>query len=157
MDEVTADDLARERFFADVPDRHRAVLAPTARAVVVPDGHRFFEEGGRAEWFWLVRSGTVALDLQVPGRGAVVVETLPAGSVVGWSWLFPPHRWRFGAVAVGPVTAHRFEGPRVRELCAADPALGYDLALRFGAVMLDRLEATRVRVLDLYARPEQVP
>ncbi|WP_211238614.1 Crp/Fnr family transcriptional regulator [Actinomadura rifamycini] len=155
--DVTAADLARERFFADVPGRHRAVLALSARAIAVPDGHRFFEEGGTAERFWLVRSGTVALDLQVPGRGAVVVETLPAGSVVGWSWLFPPHRWRFGAVAVEPVTAYRFEGRRVRELCAEDPALGYDLALRFGAVMLDRLEATRVRVLDLYAHPQDVP
>ncbi|MFD0899219.1 Crp/Fnr family transcriptional regulator [Actinomadura sediminis] len=154
---VTAAELARERFFADVPGRHRAALAVTARAVAVPDGHRFFEEGGTAGWFWLVRSGRVALDLQVPGRGAVVVETLLAGSIVGWSWLFPPHRWRFGAVAVEPVTAYRFDGRRVRELCADDPVLGHDLALRFGAVMLDRLEATRVRVLDLYAHPEEVP
>ncbi|GGV40845.1 hypothetical protein GCM10010182_76840 [Actinomadura cremea] len=153
---VTADDLARERFFASVSGRHRAELAATARTLAVPDGHRFFEEGDTAEWFWLVRSGMVALDLQVPGRGAVVVETLPAGSIVGWSWLFPPHRWRFGAVAVEPVTAYRFEGRRVRELCADDPALGYDLTLLFGAVMLDRLEATRVRVLDLYAHPEEV-
>lgn len=154
MDGITAEALAEERFFAGLPEPHRAALAATADTVRVPAGHRFFEEGDSAQLFWLLRSGKVALDLQVPGRGAVVVETLPASSVLGWSWLFPPHRWRFGAVAQEPVTAFRFDGPGVRELCAADPRLGYDLTLRFGTVMLDRLEATRVRMLDLYAHPE---
>ncbi|MFA1542650.1 Crp/Fnr family transcriptional regulator [Actinomadura monticuli] len=151
---VTADGLGKERFFAGMPEPHRAALAATAEIVEVSAGHRFFEEGGPAQGFWLIRSGTVALDLQIPGRGAVVVETLPASSVLGWSWLFPPRRWRFGASTTEPVTAFRFDGPGVRELCAADVRLGYDLALRFGAVMLQRLEATRVRMLDLYAHPE---
>ncbi|WP_329092531.1 cyclic nucleotide-binding domain-containing protein [Actinomadura citrea] len=152
---VTPDALAGERFFAGMPGRHRAALAATARAVDVPSGHRFFEEGWVAGHFWLLRSGTVALDLQVPGRGAVVVETLPASSVLGWSWMFPPHIWRFGAVSMEPARTLRFDGAEVRELCAADLRLGYDLTLRFAAVLLDRLEATRVRVLDLYAHPEQ--
>ncbi|GAA1835291.1 cyclic nucleotide-binding domain-containing protein [Actinomadura chokoriensis] len=148
--------LAEERFFAGMAESHCAALAATADIVSVPVGHRFFEEGAPAQQFWLLRSGRVALDLQVPGRGAVVVETLPASSMLGWSWLFPPHRWRFGAVAAAPVAAFRFDGGGVRELCAADLRLGYDLALRFGAVMLDRLEATRVRMLDLYAHPEEL-
>ncbi|TYC16892.1 cyclic nucleotide-binding domain-containing protein [Actinomadura syzygii] len=139
-----------------MPDASLAALATTAEDVDVPAGHRFFDEGGSAQRFWLLRSGRVALDLQVPGRGAVVVETLPASAVLGWSWLFSPHRWRFGAVALEPVKAVQFDGPGVRELCAADPRLGHDLTLRFAAVMLDRLEATRVRMLDLYAHPEDV-
>ncbi|WP_200841636.1 cyclic nucleotide-binding domain-containing protein [Actinomadura sp. K4S16] len=151
----TRETLAEERFFAGMPGSHLAALAATATAMDVPAGHRFFEEGWAAGHFWLLRSGTVALDLQVPGRGAVVVETLPPSSVLGWSWMFPPHIWRFGAVSLGPVRALRFEGAEVRELCAADLRLGYDLTLRFGAVLLDRLEATRVRVLDLYAAPDR--
>ncbi|WP_205717565.1 Crp/Fnr family transcriptional regulator [Actinomadura soli] len=153
---VTAANLAEQRFFSGLPEPHLAALAATAEAVEVPAGHRFFDEGDPAQRFWLLRSGKVALDLQVPGRGAVVVETLPASAVLGWSWLFPPHRWRFGAVALEPVTAFRFDGPRVRERCAADPRFGHDVALRFGAVMGDRLEATRVRMLDLYAHPEEL-
>ncbi|WP_067461241.1 cyclic nucleotide-binding domain-containing protein [Actinomadura macra] len=156
MDRVSIDDLTRERFFHGMPERHLARLVSAGRAVEAPAGHRFFEENGTAESFWLIRSGRVALDLHVPGRGPVVVETLGASSILGWSWLFSPHRWRFGAIATRPVEAIRFDAPLVRTLGAADPALGYDLALRFGAVMLDRLEATRIRVLDLYARPEQV-
>ncbi|WP_199487152.1 cyclic nucleotide-binding domain-containing protein [Actinomadura logoneensis] len=150
---ITSASLSRERFFAGMPEPHLAALAATADSVQVPAGHRFFTEGGPARRFWLLRSGTVTLDLQVPGRGAVVVESLPPSSVLGWSWLFPPHRWRFGAVAPERVTAFRFDGAAVRELCAADSRLGRDLALRFAQVMLDRLEATRVRMLDLYAHP----
>ncbi|MUN39647.1 cyclic nucleotide-binding domain-containing protein [Actinomadura sp. NEAU-AAG5] len=136
-----------------MPGPHLARLATAGRVVEFPAGRRVFEENGTAESFWVIRSGTVALDLHVPGRGPVVVETLEASAVLGWSWLFPPHRWRFGAVAVRPVEATRFDGPLVRTLGATDPELGYDMALRFGTVMLDRLEATRIRVLDLYAHP----
>lgn len=156
MDRVTSEDLAGERFFQGLPERNLARLASVGRGVSVPAGHRFFEEGGVAEWFWVLRSGTVALDVRAPGRGPVVVETLGAFSILGWSWLFPPHRWRFGAVAAVPVTALRFDGRIVRTLCAADPALGYDLSLRFGTVMLERLEATRIRVLDMHPRPKEV-
>lgn len=147
--------MAGQRFFAGMQERHRDALAAAAEIEDVPAGHRFFTEGGRAERFWLLLTGSVALDLQVPGRGAVVVETLPPSSILGWSWLFGPYQWRFGAVAVEPVTALRYDGPIVRELCAADLTLGYELTKRFGAIMLDRLEATRVRMLDLYAHPEE--
>lgn len=39
-------------------------------------------------------------DFHVPGRGDVGIETIAAGSVPGWSWLFPPYQWQFGAVVV---------------------------------------------------------
>jgi hypothetical protein len=83
----------------------------------------------------------------------VVVETLGAGAVLGWSWLFAPYRWHFGAVAVENTLGIELDGPGVRQLCARDPALGYELSTRFMQVMVERLQATRVRLLDLYAIP----
>jgi hypothetical protein len=73
--------------------------------------------------------------------------------VVGWSWLFAPHQWRFGAVAGDLTAALAFDATAVRALCDADPALGYELTNRFMAVVLDRLHAARVRLMDLYAMP----
>ncbi|MDQ7910178.1 cyclic nucleotide-binding domain-containing protein [Phytohabitans sp. ZYX-F-186] len=117
-------------------------------------GHRLFTAGRPALRFWLLRTGRVALDLNTPGRGDVVIETLEPGSVLGWSWLFPPRQWQFGAVAVEPVRAIEFNAAGVRHLMADDPELGYELTGRFMAVMLDRLQATRTRLLDLYGYPE---
>ncbi|WP_211258852.1 cyclic nucleotide-binding domain-containing protein [Spirillospora albida] len=157
MGRVTAAEVARHPFFHGVAGSRVARLATAAAVEEIPAGRRIFEEHEVAEYFWLLRSGTVALDMSVPGRGTVIVETLAASSVLGWSWLFPPHRWRFGAVATGPVDALRFDGRLVRTFCAADHDLGYDLAMRFGTLMLDRLAATRIRLLDLYARPGERP
>ena len=116
-------------------------------------GARLFHEGYPAHRFWLIRQGRVALDFPVPGRGDVVIEHLGPGTVVGWSWLFPPYRWHFGAVAAEQTLAVELDGPGVRRLCDDDPVLGYDLTTRFAAVLVDRLQAARVRLLDLYGYP----
>ncbi len=92
----------------------------------------------------------------MPGRGDQIVETLAAGTVLGWSWLHPPYRWHFGAVARVVTNAIEFDGPSVRRRCDADPAFGYAILRLFTPVITERLQATRLRLLDLYATPAQV-
>src|SRR5690606_22092237 len=86
-------------FLATLSPGHRAMLARHASPASFTAGQRLCAEGGTADMFWLIDTGAVALDMRVPGRGDVVVETLPAGTVLGWSWLYAPYRWSFGAVA----------------------------------------------------------
>ncbi|RFU39598.1 cyclic nucleotide-binding domain-containing protein [Actinomadura logoneensis] len=135
---------------------HLERLATAAHRVTAPDRHRFFDEGGRADRFWLVETGRVGVDAHVPGRGLVVVETLGRDAVLGWSWLFPPFQWRFGARALAPVRAVEFDARLVRTLCADDPELGHELTRRFAEVMLDRLQATRMRLMDVYTHPGRI-
>ncbi|OLT16589.1 hypothetical protein BJF79_18225 [Actinomadura sp. CNU-125] len=123
-------------------------LATAARFAGFPAGRRLFAEDDPAERFWLVRDGSVAVDLHVAGHGSVVVETLGPDSVLGWSWLFPPHRWRSGGVACTPVRAVEFDGRLVRTLCAVDPSLGHELTRRFAELVVQRLEAARARLAD---------
>jgi CRP-like cAMP-binding protein len=101
-----------------------------------------------AELFWLIRDGTIDLDSRLPDGGSVAIDTLGPGSVVGWSWMFPPYRWRFGAVASTPVEAIEFDGRLVRTLCAVDPSLGHELTRRFAEVMAHRLQTARTRLLE---------
>jgi CRP-like cAMP-binding protein len=86
----------------------------------------------------------------VPTRGAVVIETLEAGEVVGWSWLFAPYRWHFDARALSLVRATSFDGACLRGKAESDPKLGYELMSRFAQVMIRRLQWTRLRLLDVY-------
>jgi hypothetical protein len=86
----------------------------------------------------------------VGGRGDVVIETIDAGSVVGWSWMFPPYRWHYGAVANEQGEAIEFDAVSVRRLMEDDDALGRELTARFMRVVLDRLQTARVRLHDLY-------
>ncbi len=150
---TTYDLISAHPFLDGLPAPWLELLTHTAKRSVRHPGHRLFREGDPADRFWLVRQGRIALDLHVPGRGELVVETVGPDTVVGWSWLFPPFRWHFGAVPTEESLTIEFDGPSVRRLCDGDPALGYELSRRFMAVMLDRLQATRIRLLDLYGKP----
>ncbi|MEU9653884.1 cyclic nucleotide-binding domain-containing protein [Streptomyces sp. NPDC048110] len=130
---------------------HRERLMRIAREVSVAEGTRLFEEGRRADRFWIVRTGTISLDLRVPGRRPPVIETLGHGELVGWSWHFPPYLWHMGGGATTPVRAWEFDADAMREMCARDPEFGRTVAVWVGRVVAHRLQAARIRLLDLYA------
>ncbi|MFJ9705992.1 Crp/Fnr family transcriptional regulator [Streptomyces sp. NPDC101234] len=134
-----------------LPAEQRERLLRVAREVSFPQGARLFEEGGRADRFWIIRTGTVELDMHIPGRRSAVIETLRHNELVGWSWLFSPHAWHLGAEAATPVRAYEFDATAVRLMCQEDPALGNAVAQWVGDVLAHRLHAARTRLLDLYA------
>ncbi|MFF3404669.1 cyclic nucleotide-binding domain-containing protein [Streptomyces sp. NPDC002742] len=134
-----------------LPADHRERLMQVAREVSFPAGTRLFGEGGHADRFWIIRTGTVALDLRVPGRRAAVIEILGHNELVGWSWLFHPHTWHLGAKATSPVRAYEFDAETVRTMCRADPGFGAAVTRWVGEIVAHRLQSTRTRLLDLYA------
>jgi len=140
---------------ADLPAGWLHRLALHARPVYHVTGFRLFREDAPADRLWLVHSGDVAVDLHVPGRGDIVVEHLGARSVVGWGWLLPPYRYRFGAIVAEDVRAVEVDAAHVRSLIAEDAELGRELESRLLAVVADRLLAARNRLVELYAyRPD---
>jgi CRP/FNR family transcriptional regulator, cyclic AMP receptor protein len=152
---VPAAELASHPFLRGLPDGQVARLAEVATSVDVPACYRFFEEGGHARRFWLIRDGHVALDLAVPGRPPLIVETLGAGDLMGVSWLSPPHEWQYGAEALEPTSTFQLDGAAVITRCGSDPALGYQFFARLMTVATRRLHSSRIRMLDLYAAPDQ--
>ncbi len=102
-----------------------------------------------ANRFFVVRQGKVALELHAP-TGPLLIETLGAGELVGWSWLFPPYRWTYDVEAIERTRVVVIESACLRDKCDSDPAFGYRLMKRFAQVIVDRLQATRFRLLDLY-------
>lgn len=131
-------------------DAHREGLMALAREVTFPAGLRIFEEHGKADRFWLIRDGDVALELHVPGHPAATIETLGQGSLLGWSWLFPPRRWHMSAKPLTDVRAWEFDAAEVRRLCQEDTEFGYVFVLACAEVIGHRLEDARTRLLDLY-------
>ncbi|MET8755338.1 cyclic nucleotide-binding domain-containing protein [Streptomyces sp. NPDC004667] len=134
-----------------LPPEFRARLMEHAQEVGFAEGTRLFNEGGVADRFWIMKSGVVTLDLHVPGRQAAVVESLGSGELVGWSWMVRPHQWHLGAEAMTPVRAYQFDAAEVRTLMDADPALGSAVGAWVTQVLAHRLQAARIRLLDLYA------
>jgi CRP/FNR family transcriptional regulator, cyclic AMP receptor protein len=147
-----AAELGRHAFLRGMPDRYVAVLARGCRLAAVAEGHRFFAEGGTADRLWLIRSGHVALDVHLPGS-TLIVETLSEGDLLGLSWLVPPYEWQFGATAVQNTETFELDAAAVRAACDEDPGLGYELLRRVMSAASARLQAARIRMLDLYAAP----
>jgi CRP/FNR family transcriptional regulator, cyclic AMP receptor protein len=138
--------------FNGLPAEDLALIAGCARNVHFDAGTVLFREGDQADTFYLVRHGSVALETYVAARGPAIIETLEAGEVAGWSWLFPPYRWHFDARALTGLRATAFDGACLRGKCLDDPRLGYELMSRFAQVLIERLQWTRLRLLDLYGR-----
>ena len=126
------------------------LIAGCASNTVFAAGERLFREGDQADTFFLIRHGLVALDAYVPNRGQLTVETVGPSEIVGWSWLLPPYRWHFTGRAVDLVRAVQFDGACLRKKCDEDPLLGYDLLTRFSQVLISRLQATRLQLMDVY-------
>ncbi|HEY7200271.1 MAG TPA: cyclic nucleotide-binding domain-containing protein [Candidatus Dormibacteraeota bacterium] len=130
---------------------HLSLIAGCGRFVRFPAGAVILREGEPADRFYLVREGSIALEVASPERGSVVVQTLGPGDTLGWSWLFPPYRWHLDALARDAVAAIAFDAACLRAKCEADHELGHRLMGRFADVMLRRLTATRLQLLDVYA------
>lgn len=136
--------------FEGLTPAYLELIAGCAKTAGFEAGQYLFREGDRADTFYLVRHGRVGIETVVAGRGALTVETVDAGDVVGWSWLFRPFRWHFDARAVDPVRAIAFDGACLRGKCDQDHTLGYELLNRFSPVMLERLQATQLQLIDVY-------
>ncbi|MFI7413387.1 Crp/Fnr family transcriptional regulator [Streptomyces sp. NPDC049627] len=133
-----------------LPVEHRERLLRLGREVSFAPGTRLFEEGGHANRFWIIRDGTAALDMHVPGRRPPVVETLGAGDLVGWSWMYEPFVWQLGAETLTPLRAFEFDAVAVRLMCLDDPVFGRAVEHWVGRVLAHRLNAARARLVDLY-------
>lgn len=137
-------------FFAGLGEEFGNLVSGCAKNARFDAGQYLFHEGEAADQFYLIRHGGVAIELSAPGRGAITVQTLAEGEIVGVSWLVPPYRWTYDARAVGLLRAIAIDAACLRRKCEADHDLGYEMMKRFVPVLVQRLEATQLQMLDVY-------
>ena len=111
-------------------------------------GQHIFRTGETANRFYLIEKGSVALEAVSIDDSPVLIDTVGAGDLLGWSWLFPPYLWHFDARAIEPTRAIFFYGTVLHEYCERDPALGYELFKRMSEVMIRRLQAARIKLSE---------
>lgn len=150
---MTAEQEGTVPLLEQLPPGVRDRVLDAASEVSYAAGQRLFMFGQQASGCWIIRAGRVELDIPVPGRGDVVIQTVSPGDIVGWSWLIPPGRWQFGARALDPVTAVRLDTAALKAMADEDFAFGYALVLMLFRAVTHRLQATRARLLDLYGNP----
>lgn len=142
--------IAEHDFFVGLDQAFLNLVVGCASNVRFGAGTYIFREGDEANAFYLLREGKVALEISAPQYQPILVETLNAGDILGWSWLLPPFQWKFNAHATTALRAIALDGRCLRGKCEENHDLGYELLKRFAKIMERRLEATRFQLLDVY-------
>jgi CRP/FNR family transcriptional regulator, cyclic AMP receptor protein len=144
--------VAEHPLFAGLGAEFVALAAGCAKNTRFDADQYLYHADDGADWIYLVRHGRVALEMVTPGRGAVTFDTIGEGDIVGLTWLLPPYRWGYDARALELVRAIALDARCLRDKCEADHDLGYELMKRFLPVLVQRLQATRLQILDVYGQ-----
>ena len=136
-------------FFADMSREHLDFISGCASHVRFRGGDLVLTQGRKSDRFYLIRSGEISLELHAANR-TLEITTVGEGEMVGWSWLVPPYTWHYDGRAINDVCLFAFNADCVRNKCDADPVFGYDMFKRFSSLIVDRLMATRIQLLDIY-------
>ena len=147
--EPLATRVALHPFLAGMNRTQLALLTECAMAASFETGQTILREGEFANRCYLIETGKVVLEsICCPGE-PVPIETIGAGDLLGWSWMFPPYVWQFTARALAPTTAIFFYGATLRAYCEKDHSFGYEFLKRINAVMVKRWQAAHKQILSL--------
>lgn len=149
--ESMATRVALHPFLAGMNRQQLALLTDCAIGTHFNKGQLILHEGEPANRFYLIESGKVTLESGKAHGQPVVIDTIGAGDLLGWSWMFSPYTWQFSARAAESTTAIFFYGTILREYCERDHSLGYELLKRMTAIMIRRMQAARERMIELHA------
>jgi CRP-like cAMP-binding protein len=110
------------------------------------------QEGEATKEMGILISGRLALRTLVPGRGPVTILSVESGDIFGWSALVADAGAQSTVVATEPSRALVIDGALLRAALREDHALAASLYPRVLQAVGRRLRATRMQLLDLFAR-----
>ena len=143
--------LAKQEFFSDLSPESIALLAQYARERHIAQGDMLFHHGERARHFYLVCDGRISVEIPAITGPTIEVQSLAEGEVLGWSWLIAPYKWSFQARAQESTELLEFDGDALLAHCEENPEFGYEFLKRFAALMSERLDAARQKIMDQWA------
>ena len=144
--------LSQHPFFKGLASEVIDLVAGCARDIEFRRGQYICHEDDRADHFYILSHGHVALQISSPGRGARTFLTVGAGEVFGVNWLVAPYRWTYDAKALDDIKAVVLDATCLRRKCEADHELGYQLMSRVMPILIERLHVCRMQLLDLYLK-----
>ncbi|MCA9114900.1 MAG: Crp/Fnr family transcriptional regulator [Planctomycetaceae bacterium] len=144
-------------FSARLPEKALTDLAAIAEIRSVPGGARLFREGEPHCCIYLLISGSIVLEMHVPGRGKVQILTIGPGDVLGWSPVVSDTVMTATATTLEDTELIEIQAGALLQLCESDREVGYFLMQQMAAALSRRLVATRLQLLDLFAEttPQQ--
>ena len=148
-----SDYLSSHAFFSGLDDSFMEFMVDAVGELSIEKNHILFRQGERADKFYLIRNGQVSVQVPAIMGPTLEIQSLGENQLLGWSWLMPPYRWNFQARAVVDSDLLEFDGSAILARCEQDPKFGYELFKRFAALMSERLDAARQKMMDEWNPP----
>jgi CRP-like cAMP-binding protein len=145
--------LSAHSFFSGLEDDFMKFLSDSARETRIKEGDVLFRQGKPADKFYLLRRGQVSVQVPALVGPTLELQVLGEDQMLGWSWLIPPYRWNFQARALEDSELLEFDGSAILARCEEDPKFGYELFKRFAALMSERLDSARQKIMDQWDPP----
>jgi len=140
--------LNAHRFTSGLTEAQIATLAALATEVTFAEDELVLVDGQRSKAFFLLTSGSVAVELRTP-HYVVCVQALTPGQVFGWSALLENQDTLFQVRARERTTALRIESGPLQAACKADPSLCSEILHRTLQVVAGRVKATEIRFAEM--------
>jgi CRP/FNR family transcriptional regulator, cyclic AMP receptor protein len=142
------DTLRNHSFTHGLDDRHIAKLASLATEVTFAEDEVILADRQQSQYFYLVISGSVNVELHTNSFTASVVAVGP-GQAFGWSALLDHQETVFQVRARERTTVLRIAGADLAEMCRADTRLGVEILLRTLQVVAGRIKATEAKFAEM--------
>ncbi len=142
--------LAAHPVFRDFDEETLDLLAGCARNEHFRAGQTIYSEGADADKAYLIREGDVAVEISAPQHEPLIVETVRAGEVLGWSWMVAPYKHMSDTRALNDVRAISLDAVCMRGKAETNPVLGYRMFQYLVPHMATRFRALRLQLLDVY-------
>ena len=145
--------LKSHDFFSELNETEMTLLSDSARSIHLTEGDVLFRQGERADKFYVICDGLIKVQVPAIMGPALEIQSVGNDQLLGWSWLIKPYRWNFLAAAEKDSELIEFDGKAILQHCEQDPVFGYKLLKHFTALMSERLDAARHRMMEEWNPP----
>ncbi len=146
--------LAENADLAGLGAEYLNLLADCSKNVQLEENQLLLDPGQEADCFYVLRSGEVVLDVPYE-HGAITVQKLTGGDLLGWSWILPESRVQFRARALTRVQAVQVDARCVRGKFELNPEFERAFLKRLLPVAVKRLNATQMQLVEAYRAAQE--
>jgi CRP/FNR family cyclic AMP-dependent transcriptional regulator len=141
---------ATSNLIAKLDDDEFEFFESLATEIILAPDKVLFRENGEAKRFFIVARGIISLEVERAAKPSTTVQTVSDGALLGLSWRLEPHRWMWTARAMTETRLAVFDAAFMRAECARDSALDRLMWEAVAREASERLQHTRIQMLDLY-------
>jgi len=138
-------------FLAKFSPRVQERLIALAEPFQFKAGQDIIGEGDSSLYLYIVKSGRVAVEMDVPSKGRCMIRTGDAGDMFSWSALVEPRLATAAVRAMEDTEAFGIKGGVLMDECRKDYELGFELYRALTDVIAGRLIATRLQLLNVFS------